>query len=103
MTSQDNPRPLNKTHYALAIGSQSYCMGGAGIYTAPSMAGPWSFQGSLYNQMVPEPKVRMHRGRCLAQLAPEYLAIDKTASLQGPAPTMADEWPCACACIVTAG
>lgn len=57
MVSQDNPRPLNRSHYALAIGSQAYCMGGAGIYTAPTMAGPWSFQGSLYNQMVPEPEV----------------------------------------------
>lgn len=57
MVSQDNARPLNRSHYALAIGSQAYCMGGAGIYTAPTMAGPWSFQGSLYNQMVPEPEV----------------------------------------------
>lgn len=57
LTSPDNPRPLNRSHFALAIGSQAYCMGGAGIYTAPTMAGPWSYQGSLYNQMVPEPQV----------------------------------------------
>jgi hypothetical protein len=38
---------------------QAYCMGGAGIYSAPHMSGPWSYQGSLYNQMVPEPQVRV--------------------------------------------
>lgn len=32
-------------------------MGGAGIYSAPTMAGPWSYEGSLYNQMIPEPEV----------------------------------------------
>lgn len=57
LTSSDNPKPLNTSHYALAIGVQTYCMGGAGIYSAPTMAGPWSYEGSLYNQMVPEPEV----------------------------------------------
>jgi hypothetical protein len=63
LTSSDNPKPLNKSHYALAIGSQAYCMGGAGIYTAPTMAGPWSYEGSLYTQMIPEPQVRPQCGR----------------------------------------
>jgi hypothetical protein len=61
LTGPDNPRPLNQSHYALAIGVQAYCMGGAGIYTAPTMAGPWSYAGSLYNQMVPEPQVKQHQ------------------------------------------
>lgn len=64
LTSKDNPRPLNKSHYALAVGAQAYCMGGAGIYTAPTMAGPWSYQGSLYNQMVPEPEVGVATHSC---------------------------------------
>lgn len=68
LTSPDNPRPLNKSHYALAIGAQAYCMGGAGIYTAPTMAGPWSYQGSLYNQMIPEPQVSC-AATCVAVIA----------------------------------
>lgn len=58
LTSKDNPKPLPEKHFALAVGSQAYCLGGAGIYSAPSMAGPWTYQGSLYNQLVPEPQVR---------------------------------------------
>eukprot|EP00879_Flechtneria_rotunda_P010888 GHRR01011378.1.p1 GENE.GHRR01011378.1~~GHRR01011378.1.p1 ORF type:complete len:726 (+),score=212.30 GHRR01011378.1:2377-4554(+) len=51
LTLPENPNPLPKSHYALAIGVQAYCLGGAGIYTAPTMEGPWTFVGSLYNQM----------------------------------------------------
>jgi hypothetical protein len=45
-------------------------MGGAGIYSAATMAGPWSYEGSLYNQMIPEPEVGlcMHSCACTAQV-----------------------------------
>lgn len=56
LTSRDNPRPLPKDHYALAVGVQAYCLGGAGIYTAPDMAGPWTYRGSLFSQIGPEPE-----------------------------------------------
>ena len=58
LTSKDNPKPLDKSHFALAIGVQAFCLGGAGIYTAPSMEGPWTFRGSLFSQLSPEPDVR---------------------------------------------
>lgn len=57
LTSKDNPRPLPQDHYALAIGVQTFCLGGAGIFTAPDMAGPWTYRGSLFNQIAPEPDV----------------------------------------------
>jgi hypothetical protein len=87
LTSSDNPKPLNKSHYALAIGSQAYCMGGAGIYTAPTMAGPWSYEGSLYNQMIPEPQVRPHACPVcgmIAALVQGELAGMQMAAEEGP-------------------
>jgi hypothetical protein len=57
LTSPDNPEPLPQPHYALAVGSQAFCMGGAGIYTAANMSGPWSYVGTLFNQLEIEPEV----------------------------------------------
>jgi hypothetical protein len=62
LTSKDNPNPLPQDHYALAIGVQSFCLGGAGIFTAPDMAGPWTYRGSLFNQIAPEHGMSVWRG-----------------------------------------
>ncbi|WIA23949.1 hypothetical protein OEZ85_013588 [Tetradesmus obliquus] len=63
LTSTQNPQPLPKSQFALAIGTQQNCLGGAGIFTAPTMAGPWSYAGNLYNQLDAEPEVN---GQCRA-------------------------------------
>lgn len=55
--SSDNSNPLPQSHFALAVGVQAHCLGGGAIYTAPSMAGPWSYAGNLYNQINIEPQV----------------------------------------------
>jgi hypothetical protein len=36
---------------------QSFSLGGAGIFSAPDMAGPWTYRGSLFNQVAVEPDV----------------------------------------------
>ena len=58
LTSSQNPQPLPQGGYALAIGTQTFCIGGAGIYTSPNMTGPWSYEGMLYTQLDYEPEVR---------------------------------------------
>ncbi|WIA44458.1 hypothetical protein OEZ86_007207 [Tetradesmus obliquus] len=63
LTSTQNPQPLPKSQFALAIGTQQNCLGGAGIFTAPTMAGPWSYAGNVYNQLDAEPEVN---GQCRA-------------------------------------
>lgn len=54
---RDPTEGRHAVYYALAIGVQAYCLGGAGIFTAPDMAGPWTYRGSLFNQATIEPNV----------------------------------------------
>jgi hypothetical protein len=70
LTDPSNPNPLPNSSYALAVGAQSFCLGGAPMYSAPNMMGPWSYVGMLYSQLDAEPEVRLGeagRGRGLAE------------------------------------
>ncbi|KAF8057146.1 ISA1 [Scenedesmus sp. PABB004] len=57
LTSPASPRPLPRGHYAMAVGAQAFCLGGAGIFTAPAIEGPWRFTGTLFNQLALEPQI----------------------------------------------
>jgi hypothetical protein len=45
--------------FAWAVGAQAFCLGTAAIYTAPAIEGPYSFSGSLCNQLTFEPQASM--------------------------------------------
>lgn len=77
LTSSKNPRLLPASSYALAIGVQAFCLGGAAIFTAPELSGPWTYRGSLYNQLAPEPQVGVW---CWQGRMPVFLCQASTAN-----------------------